>query len=264
MQSLLIVIVVLICILIAHYFSWQPSSGDIYYNHHPLWFSHRGAILTAPENTLSAFIEAQKQNLPAIELDVVSTKDGVVVCSHNFDLERKTNGFGYIHKQNYSELKQVKNGRFPDGRYEKIATLEEALNVIKYPVRINIEIKTFKIFDFKTALATAKIVKHKQLVDSVMLSSFNPLTLWVMKTFYKSILIGYIIKERFMLPLVHVSRADFIHPRSDLVTKRLLCFARKKGMRINVWTINTKPAIDWLIEQGVDGIITDRLEYYLE
>ncbi len=65
-----------------------------------------------------------------------------------------------------------------------------------------------------------------------------------------------------MLPLVHISRADFINPRSDLVTSSLLRFAGKKGMRINVWTVNTKPAIDWLIEQGVDGIITDRLEYY--
>jgi len=33
-------------------------------------------------------------------------------------------------------------------------------------------------------------------------------------------------------------------------------------MKINVWTVNTKPAIDWLIKQGVDGIITDRLEFY--
>ncbi|MCH7613258.1 MAG: hypothetical protein IIB95_00685 [Candidatus Marinimicrobia bacterium] len=261
---LFIVIAILICVLIAHYFTWRPSNSDTYYNHQPLWFAHRGAFLTAPENTLSAYIEAQHKNIPAIELDVVSTKDGIVVCSHNFDLERKTNGFGYIHELNYSELKQVKNGRLPNGPYEKIATLEEALNVIKYPVRINIEIKTFKIFEFKTAIATAKIVKRKQLVDRVMLSSFNPITLWVIKTLYQSILTGYIIKERFMLLLVHVSRADFIHPRSDLVTKRLLQFARKKGMRINVWTVNTKPAIDWLIEQGVDGIITDRLEYYSE
>ncbi len=257
-----IVIAIIICIYIAHYFTWKPSKGDTYYNYQPLWFAHRGALLAAPENTRSAYIEAQNKNLKAIELDVISTKDGVVVCSHNFDLERKTDSFGYIHKLNYSELKQVKNGRLPDGTYEKITTLEEALNVIKDPVRINIEIKTSKWFDFKTALLAAKIVKRKQLTDRVMFSCFNPITLWVVKTLYSSILTGYIIEERFMLPLVHISRADFINPRSDLVTSSLLRFAGKKGMRINVWTVNTKPAIDWLIEQGVDGIITDRLEYY--
>ncbi len=165
-----IVIAVIICIYIVHYFTWKPSKGDTYYNYQPLWFAHRGALLTAPENTRSAYIEAQNKNLKAIELDVISTRDGVVVCSHNFDLERKTDSFGYIHKLNYSELKQVKNGRLPDGTYEKITTLEEALNVIKDPVRINIEIKTSKWFDFKTALLAAKIVKRKQLTDRVMFS----------------------------------------------------------------------------------------------
>lgn len=261
-MNFVIVIAVIICLFIAHYFTWQPSRGDTYYSHQPLWFAHRGALLTTPENTLSAYIEAQNKKLPAIELDVVSTKDGVIVCSHNFDLERKTDGFGYIHKLNYSELKQVKNGRLPNKTYEKIATLEEALNVIKNPVRINLEVKTSKLFDLKTAFITAKMIKHKQLVNRVMISCFNPITLWTIKILYKSILTGYIIQNRFMLSFIHISRADFMHPRSDLVTNRLLRFARKKGMRINVWTVNTKPAIDWLVEQGVDGIITDRLEYY--
>jgi len=251
-------------LIIVHYFTWRPHRGDTYYNRKPFWFSHRGVFLTAPENSISAYVEAQKKNPPAIEIDVVSTKDGVLVCSHNFDLERKTNGLGYIHQMNYSELKQVKCGSFLEGPFEKIATLEEALNVFREPVRINIEIKTYKWLDFKTALSAAKSVKQKQLIDRVILSSFNPLTLLVVKMLYNSVLTGYIIKNRFLIPLVHLSRADFIHPRSDLVTKRLLNFARKKEMRINAWTVNTKPAIDWLLEQGVDGIITDRLEYFSE
>ena len=133
-----------ICLVIAHYFSWRPDSGDTYYNRKPFWFSHRGVFLTAPENSISAYVEAQLKNPPAIEIDVVSTKDGILVCSHNFDLERKTNSLGYIHQMNYLDLKQVKCGNFPEGPFEKIATLGEALNVFKEPVRINIEVKTHK------------------------------------------------------------------------------------------------------------------------
>jgi len=245
------------CLLIAHYFTWRPDQGENYYVQKPLWFAHRGSVLSSPENTTASYLDAQKKGLPAIELDVVSTKDGVVVCSHNFDLERKTKGRGYIHQMNYQDL--VENLKNDKG---KIPTLEEGLNSIQEPVRINIEIKTSGIFDFKTALLVAKIIEKKQLTNRVMISSFNPFLLWIVKWLHPSILTGFIVERKFMIPLIHCSRADYIHPDSQLVTERLLTFARKRKMKMNVWTVNTQPAIDWLIKQGVDGIITDRLEFY--
>jgi len=247
----------IICLLIAHSFTWHPNGGEDYYIKKPLWFAHRGSLLSSPENSIPSYLDAQKKGVPAIEMDVVSTKDGVVVCSHNFDLERKTSARGYIHQMNYMDL--VKNLK---SEKENIPTLETALDSIKDPVRINVEIKTSKIFDIKTALSVAKTIRRKNLIDRVMISSFNPFSLWAVKWIQKSILTGFIVEKRYMTPLIHFSRADFIHPDSRLVTPKLMTFAKKRKMKINVWTVNTKPAIDWLIKQGVDGIITDRLEFY--
>ncbi|MFQ6677727.1 MAG: glycerophosphodiester phosphodiesterase [Fidelibacterota bacterium] len=249
----------IICLLIVQYFTWHPDKGEDYYIRNPLWFAHRGSLLTSPENTIASYLDAWKKGLPAIELDVVSTKDGVVVCSHNFDLERKTKGRGYIHQMNYRDLvENLKNDR------SKTPTLEEGLDSIKKPVRVNIEIKTSTIFDFKTARRVANIIEKKQLTNRVMISSFNPFSLWIIKWLHPSILTGFIVEQKFMIPFVHCSRADFLHPDSRLVTERLMDFARKRKMKINVWTVNTKPGIDWLIKQGVDGIITDRLEFYID
>jgi len=47
-----------------------------------------------------------------------------------------------------------------------------------------------------------------------------------------------------------------------LVTKGLVKHCKERGLSINVWTVNNKPAIDWLYELGVDGIITDNPKYF--
>ena len=66
--------------------------------------SHRGLSCELPENTIEAFLGAIKKGFKWIELDVICTKDGVLVCAHNFDMERETDSYGYI---NEMTLKQV-------------------------------------------------------------------------------------------------------------------------------------------------------------
>ncbi|MFQ6614561.1 MAG: glycerophosphodiester phosphodiesterase [Fidelibacterota bacterium] len=37
----------------------------------------------------------------------------------------------------------------------------------------------------------------------------------------------------------------------------LIRYARDRNLQVNVWTVNTRPAIQSLLAMGVDGIITD-------
>ena len=68
---------------------------DLYGNKMPL-MSHRGVKSAYPENTLGAYNDAIKAGFEAIELDVVMSKNKMLYCSHNHDLELETDGFGYI------------------------------------------------------------------------------------------------------------------------------------------------------------------------
>ena len=70
-------------------------------------YGHRGLLNKAPENTRLAYEAAVHAGLGGIGLDVVQTKDGEIICSHNFDLERETNGFGYIYNKIWSDLKNL-------------------------------------------------------------------------------------------------------------------------------------------------------------
>ena len=63
--------------------------------------AHRGAQNNSKENTLAAFKEALNSAASQIELDIHTTKDGVVICNHDF----KLNGLD-IDSTTYKELKK--------------------------------------------------------------------------------------------------------------------------------------------------------------
>lgn len=58
----------------------------------PMRFAHRGMVQAGPENTLGAFQGAVDAQLEGIEIDIMATKDGEIVVSHDFNLTRLTLG----------------------------------------------------------------------------------------------------------------------------------------------------------------------------
>jgi glycerophosphoryl diester phosphodiesterase len=89
--------------------------------------SHRGAQQCAIENTAQAFKDACKLPVSYIELDIHSTKDGVVICHHDYDI----NGLE-IYQSTYKELKSSA---------PLLTTFDEAIKIIGDKKPIIIEIK---------------------------------------------------------------------------------------------------------------------------
>ena len=74
----------------------------------PLLIAHRGYTPAAPENSLASFSEAAKRHYWAIETDVHSTKDGVLVCCHNESLMHMFGIDVIIENATYDELKSYR------------------------------------------------------------------------------------------------------------------------------------------------------------
>ncbi len=56
----------------------------------PLVIGHRGASAHRPEHTAAAYRTAWRSGADSVEPDVVSTRDGVLVCRHDLDLAATT------------------------------------------------------------------------------------------------------------------------------------------------------------------------------
>ena len=139
-------------IIIVSYFGyWSARGMGSFYTSTPMMIAHRGTTKDFPENTIEAYNESIKLGYNGIELDVLSSKDGVIYCSHNHQLERETNDRGYIHEMITTELDKIKTGAHthPDNQ-RPIPRLEKAVKQIPNNIRINIEIKFSGPFDFST------------------------------------------------------------------------------------------------------------------
>jgi hypothetical protein len=70
--------------------------------------AHRGYWLNAPENSTTALTAAFDAGVEAIEIDLRTTSDGVIVVSHDADLIKETNGSGLVNSTSWSTISGLK------------------------------------------------------------------------------------------------------------------------------------------------------------
>jgi len=257
-----LVTVIIIAIGIRYVFFWKPINTKEIFDSTPIIIAHRGTLTDIPENTLESFSTAIANGFKAIEVDVCSTRDKTVICSHNIDLERETDGQGFIDEINYQEVKQAKAGIYSHPKQTKeILTLYDLLKEIPQGILVNIEIKTTSPWSVGTALGVVRLIKARRITQTVIISSFNPIVLWLIKLLAPNIVTGYLFKTTQHLWAIHFFHPDCLHPEAGIVTQELVNRSHDLGQRVSVWTVNSLPGKRWLKKLNVDGIITN---YYSE
>ncbi|CAH1224106.1 Glycerophosphodiester phosphodiesterase [Paenibacillus allorhizoplanae] len=226
-----------------------------------LVIAHRGAKGEAPENTLGAFRLGIEQGCDAIELDVHLSKDGEIIVIHDFTIDRTTDRKGVVHEMTLSELKQADAGRWFSSQYEgeRIPTLEEVFDLVPPEVMINVEIKDS--YDRKLEPALAELMKRKDRVHNVVVSSFDHKSLLFLKLLLPEAKIGLLYEIN---PGSHAGLATgfgvpvySLHPNFKRINREDIRDALSKGIQVYPWTINDEKKMKQAIEKGASGIITD-------
>lgn len=94
--------------------------------------AHRGAHNFALENSLLAAKNAIKEGVDIIEIDVKTSKDGVVMLMHDGTINRTTNGIWSLENYTFEELRKLrlKNSDGTLSEYQ-IPTLAEVFHLVK-------------------------------------------------------------------------------------------------------------------------------------
>jgi glycerophosphoryl diester phosphodiesterase len=190
---------------------------------------HRGARGLAPENTLPGFAAALARGVDALELDVVLTRDGVPVVSHDRrlhpDLARDPSG-AYVAQPcplvsalTLEELRRFDVGRLrPGSRYaagfphQRPAdgavppTLAEVIALVRRSgnerVRLNVETKTSPLRPEETPGPEAMVdailgvLRTERFLDRVIVQSFDWRTLLVVQRVAPGIPTAYLTQTR--------------------------------------------------------------------
>lgn len=94
----------------------------------PIGFAHRGARAHAPENTIEAFLLAQRLGATGLETDAWITADGIVVLDHDGFLRRRTR------KRPISECRR-------DELPSHVPTLAEMIDATDRRLALSIDVK---------------------------------------------------------------------------------------------------------------------------
>ena len=107
---------------------------------HVLVVAHRADWARAPENSLPAIRNCITMGVDVVEIDLRRTKDGHLVVIHDSKVDRTTNGRGHVADLTLAELRQLRL-KMADGTLtdERVPTLEEALELMRDKVMINLD-----------------------------------------------------------------------------------------------------------------------------
>jgi glycerophosphoryl diester phosphodiesterase len=242
-------------------FSFKMSSR-------PLNIAHRGASADAPENTMAAFLLAEKQGADMIELDVHFTKDGQVVVMHDNSLDRTTNGKGKIIDCNYSDLKKLDAGIKFSSKFkgERIPLLEDVIKNTQLPLLIEVKRSGRKFRGIEKKII--KIISEHHAEHRCFIQSFETSVLKNFKALNAHLPLYKLVTGNIPILPLHIDsklqvgkitryKWEAINPNHLFVTKSLVKKIHAKNKKIYTWTVNKKEDMKKLIDYGVDGIITN-------
>ncbi len=224
--------------------------------------AHRGASAISPENTMIAFKRAIEMGADAIETDVQMTKDGHLILIHDETLERTTDGEGWVKDYTLEQIRELDAGSWYTSTYEgqKIPTLDEFFELIlTTKLWVNIEIKMGFVMYPGIEERLAEKIKEYQLVDRVVVSSFNHYSIAKIKKMASEIKTAILYTEGLYKPwdYAKVLNAISLHPDKEVVFQEIINDAHENGIKVYPYTVDDKDEMREMIAMNVDGIMTN-------
>ena len=222
--------------------------------------AHRGDNVHAPENTIPAYELAFSEMLPWVETDVLMTKDGIIVCSHDTSLARVTGADVVIGKTTYEELQKYEMGSWVPGQKQygsvHVPTLDELLKLTKESgASIQIELKP-QATDQNLEEEVIRLIHKYELEDRCMVIS-----LWgdAIRRIHE---LDPEIKTAVCVNAAWKGYKDVPYKTNlsisdNGVNADLVKQMHDAGVQVFCWTVDSMDDVQYLVSCGVDVIGTN-------
>ena len=245
---------------------WKKNCQPMFNSEKPVVFGHRGSPDFITENTISSFQKAIDQEVDGLEFDIRLSKDKQIVVFHDANLKRLSDRSEAVSELSLTELQSIslhkKEGQTEDAYIPSLNDVSLLIHQVKV---VNIEIKSEGLFKGHDILKPLVEFLNKHLIDDrCIVSSFNPLILMRLRLLRPETVIGFLYNRNRLFHgwdnMVWMFRVqpENLHIHYSLLDSWVVRWARKKGMRINSYTINDKKVFE---SAKIDGVFTDNIEY---
>ncbi|MFC0674303.1 glycerophosphodiester phosphodiesterase family protein [Brachybacterium hainanense] len=241
----------------------------------PRRIAHRGFAPDGAENTLRAFHDAVAAGATMLETDTRATADGVALALHDEDLCRIAGDRRRVDSLAATDLPAIRIAGL-----EPIARLEDVLGTFP-DMPINIDVKdAAAVGPAVRAIArtgSARRVCVTSFDDAVARRAATGVRVTTGITPVRSpsrIALGTFLAAgalelpdravRRLLSPYGALQVPVSYRGVPVVTPRTVAAAHRAGCEVHVWTIDERDVMRALLDLGVDGIITNRVDVLAE
>lgn len=235
----------------------------------PFWVAHRGAGKLAPENTLAAFREGARHGWRAFECDAKLSRDGQPFLLHDATLDRTTPERGVAGERDWAELARIDAGAWHSRAYagEPIPSLDAlARYVLANRFALNIEIKPTPGTERHTGEVLGREVLRLWAGSGTLplFSSFKPEALEGARASAPEVPRGLLVDKLWdgWFATAQALGCAAVITHYALMDRALVQQLHAAGMKAVVYTVNDPATAQWLIGNGVDGIISDAVDRF--
>jgi glycerophosphoryl diester phosphodiesterase len=225
-------------------------------------FAHRGFSAAFPENTMKAFIEAEKAGADGLEIDVQLTKDGEVVVIHDESVDRTTNGTGFVKDLTYKELRKL-DASYKNKKWLKKEPIPAFIELLEWLTTnrliCNVELKNGIFSYLGMEEKVVSLIRHYKLEDRIILSSFNHYSIVYSYQLAPEIETAPLYSEGIYMPWVYAKsiQSKGIHPKLIAAPDEIIIRAMENGIAVRPYTVNKEKDMQRLLDIGCTAFITD-------
>lgn len=226
--------------------------------------AHRGNSSQAPENTYASFKQAIDLQVDYIECDVQLTKDQVPVIIHEKTTHHilPNSKVININDLNWKDVKELDAGTWLDKKFndQRILSLEEFLLIPKGHVGSMIEIKADTFHEEGMAKIASDVIRSHPVQKSspIVIGSLTPkIIIWLQEYLPKSDFIAIVDELKDLEVFLKETRSKYFGLKKELATRELIHSLRNQGKEVWSWTVDDPDAARKLVENGLQGIITN-------
>jgi glycerophosphoryl diester phosphodiesterase len=236
-----------------------------------LIIGHRGALGNAPENTMASFEIGLEQGCDLVETDIHVSRDGALICMHDAEVSRTTDGKGRIKDMTVDEIKKLDAGSWFGERFrgQRVPVLSELLEWARTRIPLVIEIKGDPLPAPGIEAALLSELRRYDLVEQVMVIGFHHDSLRRIKDLEPRVATGLTYSCRLYdtVGAARATRADSIRPHWSYWSQELVQQCHKAALTTHAWVANDEKMTAYLCEMGIDSLgvdFPDRVRPYLD
>ena len=230
--------------------------GTLHDEHFTAVIAHRGASVSAPENSMAAVQAAIEAGADWIEIDVQESADGTVMVFHDNDFKRMGGPSRSIWQLRDAELAQIDIGSWKSAVFsgERPPRLVDVLAACRGRAGVLIELKYYG-HEQRLEERVVEVVEAAGMVDHVMIMSLSHKGIKKFKSLRPQWKTGLLAT----VALGDLTRldVDFLGLNARTTSRRLVEEAARRGVKVHVWTVNRPGEMVAMLGTGVDGLITD-------